>query len=248
MIDSLLVTFIFLGHSGMDGTYCQAPSMSPIENVQYYIGPNKGFIQNPADADYIPKGMVYPFMKEMVLRYPDKRFAAAKYSKVTFNWCDMKPGEPRYDRMKEGILDLKKRGCIIGGVVAYFGFDEASERGLAENYTKEALRVIDDVRATVENPELSVFLIRYESNHGIEHDTPKYWNFQALITEAILDLSKMDRYTKVVPVRPVPAKYFCDDHHPDTIGNRIIAQDMATTIQENFLDRWNFSTPAPSGK
>lgn len=239
MIDTLssIIVYFFLGHSGMDGTYCPMDKMDTIENVSYYIGENKGFVKNPNDAGYIPKGMVYPFIKEIALRYPKYKFAAAKYSKAASQFNEMVKGEPRYDRMIEAIKNIKVSGNIIGGVIINYGLCEGDIKYDADRFVWNARRIIGIMRETAGNEDLPFLLIGFPINH---HDGIDQFNkYCSKIVYGLYQLPKIDKNIKLIPFMYLHSDCYCDTHHENLKGNHILAMDAVSQIQINhFYMNW----------
>lgn len=233
-----IILFLFFGNSNMNGDGCGQGVFYKHDQIVYYIGPNHGFIDDPIKAGYSSKGIVYPFLESMALRFPDRKFGACKYSYASAILADFKQGENHHDRMAKDIADLKGR-VIFGGAICNYGFIEGKSKILAKSFGFDAMLFINELRRLTGNENLPVIWMRYEVNNLREDGIAAYRKYDVLIYENIESLLKSP-FIHLCPIKSLPENYYCDDHHNTAAGFEIMGQDIAALYQFFGYDiKWN---------
>jgi hypothetical protein len=229
-----IITYFFIGHSNMGG-YCAQMDVETRPNVWLYTD-SKGFYHGTDKELSNNSGSpIMPFLKRMALLYPEYHFCGVK---------DARPGMTIEDfltnKNDKYIIDkikILKKKSIIGGVLLMFGWDEGGEIKKVQELDVNLKHLIYKLRKASGNRKLPFIFGRYEENGGNAYAQWHKWN--DILIDKINSLEKTDPHLKLTPIRPIPKKHYCDDHHYKVEGYQIWADDAAAIIQIKKFDFWN---------
>jgi hypothetical protein len=229
-----IITYFFIGHSNMGG-YCAQMDIETKPNVWIY-NDIKGFFHGiDSDLSNNSGSPVLPFLKRMALLYPEYHFCGVKDGKPGFTIEDFLTG--KNDSYIINKINILKKKSVIGGVLLMFGWDEGGDIKTVRAIDVELKRLIDELRKASGNRTLPIIFGRYEENGGKANPQAHRWD--DILIDKIASLEKIDPYLKLTPIRQIPKRYFCDDHHYTAEGYQIWADDAAAIIQKNKFDFWN---------
>lgn len=241
-----LIAYVFAGHSNMEG-YCGEMDTVPHPRAWYY-NLDRGFTpaRDPIGNKRKAPSPVMPFLKAMAARYPGYYFCAAKVTQAGAPLVEtFFPGKKQHGELLACVDSLRGK-CVIGGVLAMFGFVEGISDSLSRRFGDDALTFISLIRRKVNTRDLPVIWGRYESNADSTHAMVKRYGVYGRRIQMHIDSlpaeDSMGR-TALTPPEPVPAEYFCDNHHYDQIGYALWSRFAANEIGARGWDFWADTAP-----
>ena len=234
-----LIIFLFIGHSNMNG-HCASMDVLPAPHVWIY---KNGEFKNGTDKDYggdnnQSGSVVMPFLKRMALMYPDYNFAGIKMASSCAQAFHRHPGEARYDFFVKQIRELQAKGATIGGVLMMYGFIEGQFKESVDSLSPKISQLIENIRGDVGNKKLPVLLGRYEE-YADGHDIPQYHKWDHEVISQINSMPALVENLALCPRQPIPREYYCDNHHYDSQGYQVWANDAVSIIMYSGFDFWN---------
>lgn len=211
-----LIIFIFLGHSNM----------------------NSGCASIDVDTTYGKYGK-FPalYLRQMSIRYPERSFSAICCNHLSQKVSDIKRGEARYNNLMAAISAARDT-AIIGGVIMAFGFIEGKDSAEAYSFRNDLVLLLESIRMEAQNDSLSCIIFRYEKNNQGLSNVAQYSAYSDVIDREINSM-RTYRNVALAPVRYLPKRYYCENHHSNRDGYAILSQDMAVLYQINGFDFWN---------
>jgi hypothetical protein len=204
----------------------------PIDNV-FMWGDEKGFYPIKASA-------VSPqrtFLREMSKRYPDQNFAGLCSAYPSAWVSQWKPGFPNRD-MFYSRLSRAKQFCTFGGIVSMYGINDGEDRVRADAFYADFMAIINEIRDSVDNPNLPCIFGRNETFQPYIGGMLHYTIYAAIVEYQGQRICKEPNVYQC-PIRPIPKELYADDHHYNRLGHEIFGCDVVALFQINNLDWWN---------
>lgn len=177
------------------------------------------------------------FLESMSAFYPDKKFKILDGSHLSCPLSDMGNGGPYLDKFKQRISEAKD-STMIGGCFLMFGFLDGRTDVEAKSFLTNMVHFISEVRQSANNPELPIFVCRYEKNVTAT-EAQHYRMYWQIIDASINKLPELLSHVYLFPLIEIPEKRFkINDHHNDPIGYKIIVQQWPSIIQIYNEDFW----------
>ena len=171
------------------------------------------------------------------MRYPKYSFIGVKDSQ---SGCPMKgwflPGDSEYNKIAEAIKFLNGK-VVWGGIFILEGFLEATDTNKINELPLAVARIYMSYTVLMGVSNTPCFVAKYEKN-GNPFRYPNNFKYGKRICDKIDSLPRLFPFVYVFPVRYIPKEDFCDDHHYNEAGQKILAEDAVVLYQQSGLDAW----------
>jgi hypothetical protein len=235
-MDTLLtaIAFLFIGHSQLAG-YCNnpLPTGDSSRTALYSFTSHELYYATEADR----KSFVPTFLDKMAQRYPKNTFIGIKDSQAG---CPMKgwflPGDQEFNKITEAIKFL--RGKVVwGGIFILEGFLEATDTVSIDDMPLTIARMYIAYTSVMRKSNVPLFIAKYEKNSD-RSKHPNNFKYCNRVCNKIDSLPMLFPNVYTFPVRYIPKEDFCDDHHYNEAGQKILAEDAVVIYQQSGLDMW----------
>jgi hypothetical protein len=234
MIPSLLIIFLFIGHSNMTG-YCAA--MDTVTNQHVYSYDVKRGFYNCTDRD-LGGGSgspVMPFLKRMSTMYPGYNFCGIRFAGPCRQAFHVYSEQRHREAIHNIVSQVKDKG-MFGGVLLMFGVIENQYDGV-DSLELSLIKLVAFLRAET-GVKLPVILGRFEENGDKIQGAPMFKHEKQTV-KIINGMPQLIENLSLTPFKPVPKSDFCDNHHYDSNGYKIWSHDAATIYKYNGYDEWS---------
>lgn len=186
---------------------------------------------------FVSSGGKEAFFKSMVELYPKYSFKSIEL--IGEGW---KSSHFDYGVRKAypSFIDEIKRAsdtCIIGGLIVMLGITDAETSEDAERVSENIIKIALDVRNSIGNYNLPVFIGRYEKNCKL-NDGGKFKKYGVIVDFQLNSIPIILNNSYLFPIKHINKKWFEDSHHYDSTGSKICGEQLSTIIQINNEDFW----------